>query len=44
MAIESINPATGQRIRSYEEMAPATVADDRDCARSASGVAANLVR
>ena len=27
MAIESINPATGQRIRSYEEMAPATVAD-----------------
>jgi succinate-semialdehyde dehydrogenase / glutarate-semialdehyde dehydrogenase len=26
MAIESINPATGQRIRSYEEMAPATVA------------------
>jgi succinate-semialdehyde dehydrogenase / glutarate-semialdehyde dehydrogenase len=27
MAIESINPATGQRVRSYEEMAPATVAD-----------------
>lgn len=27
MAIVSINPATGQKIRSYEEMTPATVAD-----------------
>jgi succinate-semialdehyde dehydrogenase / glutarate-semialdehyde dehydrogenase len=35
MAIESINPATGQRIRSYEEMAPATVANIIGTAREA---------
>jgi succinate-semialdehyde dehydrogenase/glutarate-semialdehyde dehydrogenase len=35
MAIESINPATGQRIRSYEEMTPATVADTIGAAHEA---------